>query len=86
MLFSYCLLVLLFSYLVKTQSLSDEIDSLPSCSDSCLDTATVSLGCDAGDYSCFCADESGSATQNSIVSSATSCIQDTCSLIDASSE
>ncbi|CAD6443608.1 ccf70306-c3d0-4cf4-ba40-9fae75dd97e9 [Sclerotinia trifoliorum] len=84
MIFSYCLMLLLFSNFANTQSLSDEINSLPSCSDSCLDIATGSLGCSVGDFSCFCADESGSPTQGSTVSSATSCIQNSCSLLDAS--
>ncbi|KAF7872376.1 hypothetical protein EAF04_003297 [Stromatinia cepivora] len=84
MIFSYCLIVLLFSTFVNTQSLSDEINSLPSCSDSCLDIATGSLGCSVGDFSCLCADASGSPTQGSTVSSATSCIQSSCSLLDAS--
>ncbi|KAM0148834.1 hypothetical protein ACHAPG_009777 [Botrytis cinerea] len=84
MIFSYCSIILLLSTFVNTQSLSDEINSLPSCSDSCLDTATSSLGCSIGDYSCFCADESGNSAQSSTVSNATTCIQDSCSLIDAS--
>ncbi|TGO64899.1 hypothetical protein BCON_0005g00990 [Botryotinia convoluta] len=84
MFFSYCSIFLLLSTFVNTQSLSDEISSLPSCSDSCLDTATSTLGCSIGDYSCFCADESGNSAQSSTVSNATTCIQDSCSLIDAS--
>lgn len=86
MIFSYCSIILLFSTLVNAQSVSDEINSLPSCSSSCLDTATSSLRCSVGDYSCFCTDESGTSTQSAVVSSATSCIQDSCSLTDASSE
>ncbi|KAF7956737.1 hypothetical protein EAE96_004067 [Botrytis aclada] len=84
MIFSYCSIILLLSTFVNTQSLSDEINSLPSCSDTCLDTATSTLGCSIGDYSCFCADESGNSAQSSTVSNATTCIQDSCSLIDAS--
>lgn len=86
MIFSYCSIILLLLTFVNTQSLSDEINSLPSCSDSCLDTATSTLGCSIGDYSCFCAEESGNSKQSSIVSNATTCIQDSCSLIDASSK
>ncbi|ESZ99078.1 hypothetical protein SBOR_0488 [Sclerotinia borealis F-4128] len=44
---------------------------------------TATLGCSVGNYSCFCADDSGTSTQSSIISSSSSCIQDACSLIDA---
>ncbi|KAG4026920.1 hypothetical protein MFRU_035g00720 [Monilinia fructicola] len=83
MIFFSCSVILLFSTFVNAQSLSDEINSLPSCSDSCIETATNSLGCSVGDYSCICADESGTSTQSPIILSAISCIQDACSLIDA---
>lgn len=86
MIFFSCSVILLFSTFVNAQSLSDEINSLPSCSDSCIETATNSLGCSVGDYSCICADESGTSTQSPIILSAISCIQDACSLIDANSE
>ncbi|KAB8301339.1 hypothetical protein EYC80_003220 [Monilinia laxa] len=83
MIFFYCSVILWFSTFVNTQSLSDEISSFPSCSDSCIETATNSLGCSVGDYSCICANESGTSTQSPIILSAISCIQDACSLIDA---
>jgi hypothetical protein len=84
--FSVSLLLLLSSTIVKSQSLSDELNSLPSCSDTCLESATTSLGCSSGDFSCYCSDSNGISARSSIVSNTTSCIQDACSAIDAKSK
>ncbi|PQE31371.1 CFEM domain-containing protein [Rutstroemia sp. NJR-2017a WRK4] len=81
--FSVSLLLLLSSTIVKSQSLSDELNSLPSCSDTCLESATTSLGCSTGDFSCYCSDSNGISARSSTVSNTTSCIQDACSTIDA---
>ncbi|KAM3077002.1 hypothetical protein ACMFMG_003530 [Clarireedia jacksonii] len=84
MIFSYLpVLLLLSSTVVKSQSLSDEINSLPSCSDTCLEVATTSLGCSTSDLSCYCFGSNGISARSSSVSNATGCIQDACSVIDA---
>ncbi|TAQ90014.1 hypothetical protein B7494_g1643 [Chlorociboria aeruginascens] len=60
------------------QSIAEEYGRLPQCSLTCFDNASQGINCDPADYTCIC-QSYNEASEETVVSSVASCIQNTCS-------